>query len=143
MTRRKGQGGYQPDDDPKDCLLWEGNLNAAGYGRLWVEYSDIGKRQRYIHRVSWESTFGSIPEGHEIDHLCCNPACYAIGHLELVTPMENKVRSNRRVTHCPRNHPYTSENTYVYPGTNQRLCRECHRQRSRGIKLTPPPGYER
>lgn len=139
-TRRKGYGGFKPDANPEECLSWTGNLNASGYGRIWVDYSDLGKKQRYVHRMAWESFFGPIPEGYEIDHLCCNPACYYIKHLDLVTRLENKRRADRRVTHCPRRHEYTPDNTYVSK-TNNRMCRECHRQRSRGVMLTPAPGY--
>lgn len=32
---------------------------------------------------------------------------------------------NAAKTHCPKNHPYTEENTYVNPNTGYRRCRTC------------------
>lgn len=32
-------------------------------------------------------------------------------------------------THCPQNHEYTPENTYVVPGTGARHCKTCRRDR--------------
>lgn len=125
---RKGTGGYRLDADPEDCLLWEGNLNSSGYGRIWVFYAELGLKQRYVHRVAWEAAFGTIPRGLEIDHLCCNTTCYYLPHLEVVTREENKRRADARVTHCPKGHPYSEENTY-YSGGN-RACKICHRRNS-------------
>ena len=34
--------------------------------------------------------------GLELDHLCVNPPCINIDHLELVTPQENSARRGRR-----------------------------------------------
>lgn len=126
---RKGSGGFRLDANPVDCLKWGENLNSAGYGRMWVYVEGIGRRQRYVHREAWEVTYGEIPEGMEIDHLCCTRSCYLLDHLELVTRSENIRRANSRVTHCPQGHEYTKENTAKY-GENGRVCRSCHRDRS-------------
>lgn len=59
--------------------------------------------------------------------------------MELVTRGENSRRGagnnptvivNRAKTHCPRNHPYTPENTYT-PPTGGRYCRICGREKTR------------
>lgn len=126
---RKGSGGTLIDAPNTPCLEWDGNRNAAGYGRLWVDYA-TGRKQKYAHRVAWEAYFGGIPSGMEIDHLCVNPGCYRIDHLELVTRAENQRRVNRRVLRCPKGHDYAPENTYV-TSAGLRSCRTCHRDKER------------
>jgi hypothetical protein len=37
----------------------------------------------------------------------------------------------RRVTHCPRGHEYTLQNTYIHPTTLARICRACRHEASR------------
>jgi len=37
----------------------------------------------------------------------------------------------RRVTHCPKGHEYTKENTYINPGNSGRTCRICNRKRAK------------
>jgi hypothetical protein len=32
-----------------------------------------------------------------------------------------------RKTHCPKNHPYDADNTYVTPSSGKRVCRTCKR----------------
>lgn len=41
------------------------------------------------HRFSYESIFGAIPEGLEIDHACNNKLCVNPSHLRAVTHKEN------------------------------------------------------
>lgn len=70
------------------CWVWQGQKNAAGYGRMkWA-----GRRWS-VHRFLYEVTVGPIPEGMEVDHLCRNPACCNPAHLEPVTGAENKRRA--------------------------------------------------
>lgn len=127
---RKGRGGYTVTVNPDHCIIWDGNLNTKGYGRLWVLDSRHDKTvQRYTHRMAWEFFYSPIPEGWEVDHLCANPACMAIEHLEAVSPEENRRRMNARVSHCPKGHEYTEKNTAYNNGW--RYCRECHRTRER------------
>ena len=68
-------------------------------GMCWVRaapghYGNFdGKR---AHRWIWERRVGPIPPGLQIDHLCNNPPCVKLAHLDLVTPGENMVRSVQR-----------------------------------------------
>jgi len=66
----------------------------------------------------------------EIDHVyergCRYRDCLEPTHLEAVTHQENTARFKRRITHCPKGHEYTPENTYMYRG--KRNCRECNRE---------------
>jgi hypothetical protein len=41
------------------------------------------------------------------------------------------MHANASKTHCPQGHPYTPENTYVYPGKPHRMCRTCRVNYSR------------
>ena len=126
------------------CLVWQGQTDPAGYGRMPL---DNGKTIA-AHRFVWEQIMGkSIPDGMQIDHVChgeavkhsqcqggvcrhrrcCNPK-----HLELVTASENTKRQDhaeRRKTHCPKGHEYTEENTARRSG--RRFCKQCERERIR------------
>ena len=66
------------------CDVWIGALSTKGYGQFW-----INGRQTQAHRWAYENLRGPIPEGLEIDHLCHNPACVRVDHLEPVTHAEN------------------------------------------------------
>jgi hypothetical protein len=99
------------------CWVWIGARHGNGYGAFWD-----GERVVTAHRFS----FGPVPEGLELDHLCANRACIRPLHLEAVTHAENIRRGAARVTHCPAGHPYDEANTYHHP-TGSRDCRACMR----------------
>jgi hypothetical protein len=105
-----------PNDN--GCWIWTGFINDSGYGHFRFQG---GKKK--AHRVAYALLVGSIPEGLTIDHLCGVTACVNPAHLEPVTIAENIRRARARITHCPRHHEYTAENTYVYKG--RRNCRTC------------------
>lgn len=75
--------------------------------------------------------FGSVPEGLVLDHLCRNPPCLNLDHLEPVVHRENVMRglSGIRPPHCPQGHPYEGDNLYVWNG--KFFCRACNREASR------------
>lgn len=104
------------------CWEWRGTQR-GGYGRIYD-----GTRQAGAHRFAYELLVGPIPDGQVIDHLCRNPICVNPAHLEPVTFAENVRRGVSRcskVTHCPKGHEYTPENTYSPPGKKARMCRAC------------------
>jgi hypothetical protein len=122
------------------CWVFTGTTVRGGYGQIRYH----GKTY-YVHRVIHEALIGPIPDGFQVDHLCFNPPCCNPAHLEAVTRDENMARSragarganvaasNAAKTHCPRNHPYDEENTYVN-AEGFRWCRACRRERySEGI----------
>ena len=116
------------------CMLWLAYVDPDGYGRF-NRGGKNGKIDR-AHRVSYELAYGEIPEGMVLDHLCRNRACVRPDHLEVVTKGENVLRGigpvavNAQMSHCPRGHPYSGDNLYLYRGKYRR-CRTCHRERSR------------
>jgi hypothetical protein len=121
--------------DPNGCWLWQGKRMATeGYGVM-----TINRRGTMAHRASYEAFIGPIPAGLQLDHLCRVRECVNPKHLEPVTARVNVLRSpvaqaslNAAKTHCPRDHEYTPENTYLYgPHGRWRLCRTCIRERAR------------
>lgn len=68
----------------ESCWVWTAPTNGDGYGRIRA-----GGRDRRAHRVSWEMTNGSIPEGMDLDHRCGNRACVNPDHLRVTTRSQN------------------------------------------------------
>ena len=73
------------------CSWWQGAKDRDGYGQVGV-----GGKMVMVHRLVYEQLVGPIPEGLHIDHLCYNPACVNIEHLEPVTQAENNRRAAAR-----------------------------------------------
>ena len=83
------------------------------------------------HRLAYELTYGPIPEGLTLHHICETTDCVNPDHLQPVTHAQNLLASditlpgkNIRKTHCPQGHPYSPENTYRFKG-HGRECRIC------------------
>jgi hypothetical protein len=114
------------------CVVMISGLSSAGYGQV-----KKNKKPYLVHRYIWEQAYGPIPAGMHIDHLCRNPACHNLEHLELVTARTNTLRGvspmavNAAKTHCQHGHEFNAENTWVNPKTGARQCRECSRERLR------------
>ena len=124
-----------------ECWTWKAGTFKTGYGSFFPGCRAAGSV--LAHRWAYEHFRGPIPSGLELDHLCRNRRCVNPAHLETVTRMENMRRSplmpmNR--THCPRGHPYNSENTRIGQNRNYvyRRCATC-RAIGRG-RPDPGPG---
>lgn len=123
-----------PGSPSGPCVLWTMSLTPAGYGKKWHN-----GRLWLAHRLAYETEVGPIPEGLVLDHLCRNPACVNVEHLEPVTTRENILRgvslmaANARKTHCPQGHPYDKTNVRIQrrPGATSRTCKTCDRDAHR------------
>ena len=121
---------------PNGCLEWTRGT-VKGYGSIYVNGKDT-----LTHRFAWTLANGPIPEGMHVLHHCDNPPCCDTEKcLFLGTPNDNsadKVAKGRNhvpktKSHCHRNHPYDSVNTYLKPdgGRDCRTCRTAASARSR------------
>jgi hypothetical protein len=121
-----------------ECWEWTGTKTPLGYGFMSL---NTGEQERFgvgrtagAYRVAYWLFEGPVPEGLELDHLCRNPSCVNVNHLEPVTHKVNTLRSDApaaihaRKTHCIRGHAFDDGNTY-YPSTGGRQCRACRRWR--------------
>ena len=73
-----------------ECWLWVAGKFMYGYGQFYMD-----GRKIVAHRASYILTFGPIPTGMVIDHLCHNPNCVNPYHLRACTQAEN-VRNQKR-----------------------------------------------
>jgi hypothetical protein len=81
---------------PDDCWIWTGAI-VKKYG----EFAMNGKIQS-AHRVSWQLTSGTIPEGMNVLHHCDNPPCVNPKHLFLGTNTDNMQDALRKGRLNPR-----------------------------------------
>lgn len=107
-------------------------------GRPRVSLSRDGRSvDAYTYRLVLEAFVGPCPVGMEALHWDDDVNNNTLGNLRWGTRTDNmrdmsrNDRGNAGVTHCPSGHPYSIENTYVYPGSRKhRGCRACGRLRS-------------
>lgn len=85
MRSEPGDGG---------CLLWNGCLHTAGYGKVYV-YG----RVVLAHRAMYELTFGKIPDGLHVLHKCDVPRCVNPDHLFLGTNDDNIADKVQKARH--------------------------------------------
>lgn len=123
-------------DPETGCWLWQGAIaTKSGYGRMAINNGRFGGERVMIHRMSYETFVGPIPEGLVIDHPCRVRACCNPEHLEPVTQQVNLLRgetiyaANAAKTHCKFGHEFSPENTRIVP--RGRRCIACEGRRAR------------
>jgi len=117
------------------CLLLRGiSVHSSGYTSIRV-----GGKKRRGHVVTFMASGGTIPRGHELDHLCRNRACVNPAHLEAVSHKTNCLRGESftaqrsKWTECQRGHALAA-----HAGINargHRFCRVCDRARKKRWKI--------
>lgn len=83
---------HRPELGP--CWLWMGSKQPSGYGIM-----KINSKKVRVHRLAWQLTHGSIPDGLWVLHHCDNPLCVNHNHLFLGDHLDNikdKVAKNRQ-----------------------------------------------
>jgi|SRR5712664_341592 len=103
-------------------------------GHKHVTLSRNGNTKCYqVHKLVLLAFVGPCPEGLQVRHLNGIPDDNHLENLVYGTPKENmKDRDeehgknhNLNKTHCPQEHEYDEENTYVVPTTGVRQCKAC------------------
>jgi hypothetical protein len=116
-------------DRSGDCWPWLGLVRPDGYARVWAN-----RKQHYVHVMALRLLGVSIPDGHEVDHLCKVRHCVNPAHLEVVTPRENALRSSNpcagyaKQTHCVHGHALDGDNLMLRDrgrGRVERVCLAC------------------
>lgn len=116
------------EKDPEGCWVW--TAATAGDRGVYGKFHATPEKCVRSHRWAYEESYGPIPDGLVIDHLCRNPTCVRPDHLEAVSQAENVQRGSRtKRTHCFRGHPVNDETTAI--GPSGRICRVCRRERER------------
>lgn len=77
--------------EPGNCWEWQRTQNGQGYGMLRV----AGKMV-YAHRLAFELSGRSIPDGLHILHECDNPSCINPNHLLVGTRSKNMADCHAR-----------------------------------------------
>ena len=79
---------YVAKADPSACWLWTKSCQRTGYGQFGVGRN--GKSVMwYAHRLAYELTHGSVPEGLFVCHKCDVRACCNPNHLYVGSQVDN------------------------------------------------------
>ena len=98
------------------CWLWTGGCDTSMYPKFKLRGRTI-----QVHRYSYESLVGPIPEGLTVDHLNCTlRRCIRPDHFELIEALENTLRANATRWHDVK---FTADGAQV-PAANCLSCRE-------------------
>lgn len=118
-------------NDVTGCVEW---TRGCGGSRPYGAFRLKGRAYR-AHKLAYETVFGTVAEGLELDHTCKNRLCVNVAHLEPVTHAENMRRSKEAIkTHCIRGHLLSGYNIYHTPKNRSRSCRACNNLRNAAYK---------
>lgn len=131
------------------CIEWTGGLAKDGYGILYATRRP-NRRKVGAHRAAWLVHRGDIPSGLLLDHLCRNPLCVNVEHMEIVTFRVNALRGilgakrghghhGRQLHSCGK---HQRENGYIYTnkvGDQRWVCRICRNEATARYKARTTP----
>jgi HNH endonuclease len=108
------------------------------HGYPQVNLSRQGRTDhRKVHKLVAAAFLGPCPAGFEVLHKDGDSMNAALANLRYGTKSENELDKRRHgthhnslKTHCPQNHEYTAENTYINP-KGSRECIRCKRKTAR------------
>ena len=109
-----------------------------GRGYQFVSLTRAGKQRRYsVHGLVAAAFIGPRPEGLVVRHLDGDPGnnwAYNLAYGTQAENMQDMLRhgncKNANKTHCPYDHEYTPENTFILK-SGGRICRTCARAKGR------------
>lgn len=83
------------------CHLWEGPIDADGYGLFTVYSIALTKRYTVLsHRFAYALAYGfdalKSEEKNVLNHLCFTRNCVNPLHLESITPSQNNSKEKRK-----------------------------------------------
>lgn len=124
------------------CWTWTAAHHRDNKYAVFVPPPPRKGKTAQAHRIMYMEVLGPVADGMHIDHMCRNRGCVNPDHLRCVTHRENLlagdtvVAKRAAVTHCPKGHEYTPENTTL-SRRNQRHCRACRRARQAAYRERP------
>lgn len=80
------------------CHIWQGGRSGR-YG--WARTRD-GFRATFAHLMAWRVANGAVPEGQHLHHLCEQPLCVRLDHLEIRTKTEHAKEHRQRTGRISR-----------------------------------------
>ena len=99
-----------------DCWIWEASYRPNGYGQFRIDGKNCAS-----HRVSWELSYGPIPQNMKVLHTCDTPLCVRPYHLFLGNIKDN-VRDMREKGRQNDTGPkIVMSNSYVIKGRRTKL----------------------
>jgi len=123
-VNRTLNGIYARATEDDGCLLWQGELDRYGYGRI----RGRDRRRQQVHRRVWELGHGTaIPEGFDVHHTCRRRHCVRVEHLELLPHRDHSLLHHTSGDRCLRGH----DDWQVRADNGRRICRECRRLHAR------------
>ena len=139
MTRRATPESFwaRVDKTGGECWTWLGAHFRSGYTRVKYQGHDT-----VAHLIAYELTYGSVPDGLELDHLCRHRWCVNPAHLEPVPHAVNQARIpggltvvNATKAACNRGHSLSGDNLFVRRD-GRRRCRTCERATQQRLRST-------
>lgn len=74
-------------DEASGCLLYTRGLDKDGYPKISLQ-GKMGLGSHFVFALS----YGAIPEGYEVDHICHVRRCVEPTHLRLLTHKQNVIQ---------------------------------------------------